>query len=152
MVQKRKFENTTDQSNRSEVVPIITILELGDKLTKKLTLKDKEKNPYHTEIGVLQNGFYFQLLNNCEILDIHYIFEGTVLTSFFNRITITRNDKLKCLNIILYDENNKVVDNHQIGPYFKDSDGNITNSSHEKNSNPLGETIQHLVSLQLRFW
>ena len=153
-MKNRKMEHMTKQNNKLDIIPVISLYELGNILTCKPVIDDKEgKKNVDEDCQIINNSFYFQLVNNNESLDIYYIFEdGVVLSDFFYHISITRNEKLNYLNLTLYDDNtNKKINNYEIGPFFKDNNGNIYNSS-KKNTNLIKETISRLVNLQNRFW
>ena len=145
MVKKGKFENSTKfDKYKSEIIPIVSLIDLAMNLANK-----QAKNIKFPQLKILQNCFYFQLVdnNNNESLDIYYIFDGTILYDFFYHISITRNDQLNYLSLLVHDDKNKkIIDKYQIGPFYKNIDGNILDSD------PIKEIIIHLVNLQKRFF
>lgn len=166
-----KNEHTTNQNNNKlKIIPIISLYDLAQALTRKETLSTIDKNvseiekeqnlKRNLENQLILNSFYFQLVNNNESLDIYYIYQEmcietgsikrTVLSEFFDRISITRNDKNNYLNLILYNDNNKILNNFQIGPFFKDKDGYIYKTLDKNITSPIKETINHLLNLRKR--
>jgi heat shock protein HspQ len=166
MGKSSRSDNITDQKNKLKPLTIISLFDLAYALTYKSTTGIIDKNMTDFERQILHNSFYFQLENNNEKLKIYYIFneqiikengnkkiEKTVLTEFFDHISITRNDKMNYLTLILSDHNNKKINEYKIGPFFIDNNKNIYNKTYEVKKNivcPIKETVNHLLNLQKR--
>ena len=82
-MRKQKNDRTTNQNNKLKLIPIISLFDLTQALTCKPT---SDKNMTQNEYEILNKGFYFQLVNNNENLNIYYIFNGTILYEYFYHI------------------------------------------------------------------